>query len=181
MSYPRCTLAYAAPEVALAANANRKIEMTADQVRCKLKSHCNLKSHLSVLKASVLSSARKMLCSRHLCKCHSRPVSVRPYPRILLYQGLFCACRLCARHSCFHIHISAHAAQDIWALGVMAFEAVTRQLTLNTMKEMYDCASGRQCYPCASDSVMFFFLFCVMFFFPVLFQNRKRCRFSFLV
>jgi serine/threonine protein kinase len=88
VSCPRCTLAYAAPEVALAANGSRKIEMTADQ--------------------------------------------------------------------------------DIWALGVMAFEAITQKLTLNTMKEMYDCASGSQGYPCAPACL------CALFFCSSCFQCASR-------
>jgi hypothetical protein len=44
-------------------------------------------------------------------------------------------------------NILASPAQDMWALGVMALEAIVHRVTLTTMGDNTDCASGAQAYP----------------------------------
>jgi serine/threonine protein kinase len=43
--------------------------------------------------------------------------------------------------------ISIQPSQDVWALGVMAFEALTQTRTLTMAQEVFDCASGSMQYP----------------------------------
>jgi serine/threonine protein kinase len=44
-------------------------------------------------------------------------------------------------------HIIITAAQDMWALGVMAFEAIVQKQTLTTISDINECAHGRKLYP----------------------------------
>ena len=44
-------------------------------------------------------------------------------------------------------NIVVHPSQDIWALGIIGFESVVGRVTLTTVGEMGDCASGRKSYP----------------------------------
>jgi serine/threonine protein kinase len=38
-------------------------------------------------------------------------------------------------------------AQDVWALGVMAFEVIVQRVTLTTMLDISECANGARPYP----------------------------------
>jgi serine/threonine protein kinase len=48
--------------------------------------------------------------------------------------------------------IPVSPAQDVWALGVMAFESIVRCKTLRTMGDIADCANGAQLYPWEAES-----------------------------
>ena len=43
--------------------------------------------------------------------------------------------------------IVAAPAQDIWALGVMAFEAVNGRRAIDSTPELFQCAAGSKLYP----------------------------------
>ena len=43
--------------------------------------------------------------------------------------------------------IVVEAAHDIWALGVMAFEAIVQSQTLESLGDIRRCAEGKQAYP----------------------------------
>ena len=43
--------------------------------------------------------------------------------------------------------LEVHPSHDIWALGLMAYEAIVQRPTLTMMADCFDCAFGRQKYP----------------------------------
>jgi hypothetical protein len=47
-------------------------------------------------------------------------------------------------------HLLMSAAQDIWALGVMTFEAVTQRPSLNTADEARSCHAMCVCASCSA-------------------------------
>ena len=42
---------------------------------------------------------------------------------------------------------AARAAHDVWSLGVMAYEAIAQRPARASMRDLYECASGRAPYP----------------------------------
>jgi serine/threonine protein kinase len=44
-------------------------------------------------------------------------------------------------------HVEVSAAHDMWALGVMAFEAIAGRVAFTMVSDIRECASGRAPYP----------------------------------
>ena len=44
-------------------------------------------------------------------------------------------------------HIEMSAAHDMWAVGVMAYEAVVGHMAMSSISVIRACAAGRQAYP----------------------------------
>ena len=44
-------------------------------------------------------------------------------------------------------HIAVHPSHDVWALGVIAYEAITQGRALTSQTQIAQCAQGQAAYP----------------------------------
>ena len=49
--------------------------------------------------------------------------------------------------ACDGTGVQASGAHDVWALGVIAYEAIVQGQALQTQQSILDCADGRAAYP----------------------------------
>jgi serine/threonine protein kinase len=49
-------------------------------------------------------------------------------------------------------HVTVHPSHDVWALGVIAYEAITQQRALTTHTHIAQYAQGQALYPWEADA-----------------------------
>ena len=49
-------------------------------------------------------------------------------------------------------HVTVHPGHDVWALGVIAYEAITQTRSLTTQNQIAQCAQGHAQYPWEAHS-----------------------------